>query len=410
MPLKLKKSLTISSAVLRSALLFFVCVLLSSQVYAVAIGVNRASINFQDVLRSGYARETVTITTDSEELLSGELLLYGEEQEWLNFSSRTFNFSRDAPYELIVEARPPADARIQSYRVNMSILTGELSRSSGGLLGTATRASLGVPIFLQMTGTERLACQVAGLRVLDAERGRPVQVLLTVLNRGNVRVNPDIEIEVFDKLQENSLAQQTLPFGSSVLPTLSEERYLNFPFTDLDRSQYWARISVPVCGYTNIVSFDVLEVGEIKDDGDFIRIDAASWAKTGDIIPINAVFRNRGVRSVTASFKGTIARIDNDEIVKVVDTEKYLVDPSVTANIETFFNPTEPGQYMVSGRILYNDKLTVEKSTVINVNGSGLPDSGSFSMQTLLLLLMFLVIIWLLFLIIKRRREQQRRF
>lgn len=394
----------------RIAFLFILCVLFSSQVHAVAIGVNRASVNFEDVLRSGYARETVTVTTDSEELLAGELLLYGEEQEWLNFSARAFNFSRTAPYELVIEARPPADARIQSYRVNMSILTGELSRSSGGLLGTATRASLGVPIFLQMTGTERLACQVAGLRILDAERGRPVQVLLTVFNRGNVRVNPDIEIEVFDKLQENSLDRLTLPFGSSVLPTVSEEKYVNFPFDDLERSQYWARISIPVCGYTNIISFDVLDVGEIKDDGDFIRIDAPSWAETGEILPINAVFRNRGVRSVTASFKGTITRIDNDEIVKVIDTDKYLVDPAATANIETFFNPVEPGQYMVAGRVLYNDKLTVEKSTVINVNGTDLSGSGSFSLRTFFLLLIFVVIIWLLFLIIKRRKEQNRRF
>ena len=52
-------------------------------------------------------------------------------------------------------------------------------------------------------------------------------------------------------------------------------------------------------------------------------------------------------------------------IEKVIDTDTYNVPPGQTARIETFFNPTEPGQYVVAGRVLYNNKLTFQKSTII---------------------------------------------
>ncbi len=253
-----------------------------------------------------------------------------------------------------------------------------------------------------MTGTERRTCSAGGIRVFDTERDQPVEVAVSVINTGNVRINPDISIDVYDKFRSRLVAHDTLPFGASILPTISEEQRLLFDLS-LERGQYWATIAIPECDSTFTFTFDVLDVGEVKDDGEFIRIEAPSWSKPGDIIPIKAVFRNKGVRSLKATFRGTITNIDTEQIVKVIKTQEYIIDPSVTAELETFFNPVVEGRFMVTGRIFYNDKLTGEKSSVLNVKGSQVMFRKPVLRYAFYVLLF--IGVFFLFLIIRKKRR-----
>jgi hypothetical protein len=375
--------------------------LVSMQAHAIAIGVNRASISFDDVLRDGYAETTVTVTTDSLEPIGGEALLVGEAAGWINFSSTTFNFSSTQPYELKVFVEPPLDAQVQDYHVNLTIITGEIGRSTGGRMGTSTRASFRIPITIHMTGTELLKCTVGGVQVLDAERGQPLEISASILNNGNVQINPEISVEIFDQLRATSLATRKVEFGNRIRPTVTEQA-LRTITADLIPGQYWASISVPACEYSTLLTFDVLEAGGIKDDGELIRIDAPSWAETGDIIPINAIFRNKGVRSVRASFRGTIYRVDNEQIAKVINTEEVIVGPDQTAELQTFFNPTIGGQYVVEGKVFYNSKLTGERSTLINVNGA--PVGGKRAPVIIYALVIVIILILVLLILIRRKK------
>jgi hypothetical protein len=374
--------------------------------HAVALGVNRASISFEDVLRGGYAETYVTVTTDSVDPVTAEANLTGEAAEWINLSATEFEFSRDEPYLLKVAIMPPSDAQLQDYDINLTVLTGNLGRSGGGRIGTATRASFRIPIRLGMTGNEIISCSVGGLRVLDTETDQPLELQLSILNRGNVRINPKVNLVVLDQLQSKEITSASTEFGSRILPTVSSDTSRIMDVT-LVPGQYWADVSVPECGFRQLFTFDVLEPGGIKDDGDFLRLQAPNWAQTGDIIPINAVFRNKGVRGVRAVFKGTIARADTGEIVKVISTDEYIVGPDATAEIETFFNPLVGGQYEVRGKIRYNDKLTLERSTLINVNGAPV-EARMSSGRTVIVV--FIVIIILLLLILIRKRKQRRKF
>jgi hypothetical protein len=391
---------------MRPIVMLLLALLCLPMVHAVAIGVNRASLEFTDVLRGGYAEAVITVTTDSDTLITGEVQAAGEAAEWLNFS-KEFNFSRDMPYELRVSVQPPIDAQIDNYQVNLSILTGALLQTGDGRLGTTTRASFRVPVSLAMTGTERVACTVGGVQVLDSEEGNPIQVRLSIHNRGNVRINPGVQIEVFDQLRSKSLGTRSTEFGERVLPTVTSEALRTFAF-DLPPRQYWATVSVPECGYNGMLSFDVLEPGSIKDDGELLRISAPAWAETGDIIRIDAVFRNKGIRPVRATFKGTISLVDEEgavqEIVKVIDSEAYTVDPDVTAEIPTFFNPLIGGQYKVTGTVYYNSKLTPERETLINVNGEPVASVGGYATYVLIGMA---ILILVLLIMIKKKRQQR---
>ena len=381
--------------------------LLVNQVQAISIGVNKASIIYEDVLRGGFARQTVTITTDSENPISGELLIgEGEMVEWVEFSDLTFNFSKSEPYKLVIDVLPPTDAEVKDYRLNVSILTGALNQRGEGRFGTEARASIGIKLGLFMTGNEIVSCKGAGVKIRDAELNQPTQFDLTLQNNGNVRLNPTIIVDVYDRFRSELLMSREVQFGETIFPTLQGQTSKYFQF-DLGASQYWAEIRVPQCDYVGGQYFDLLDVGGIKDEGEFIRIDAPSIMAEGEIGTIKAIFRNTGSRGVRANFRGTITRIESDEIVKVINTDQYLVDPSATAEIETFFNPQVRGTYRVSGRVFYNDKLTLERDVIVNVGNIISIGGDKPTTKIMLFLIVIIVIILFLLILIKKKKKKQ---
>ncbi len=387
--------------------LFVLALLLATSVLAIGLGVNKGRIHYEDVLQNGYAQEEVIVTTDSEEPITGTYQFEGSIAPWLRVEPEAefFSFSRSEPYKLVVIVEPPADAQLQEYSGGVRILTGEIGRTGGGLIGTTTRAAFLIRIGLGLSGTQHIECRAGGIQIQDTEIEQPFDFMATVVNRGNVRIQPDFVIQVFDRFQEELMMNVTVPMDREILPTVTQE-FLTQIQQELPPAQYWARVNVPLCDDASLVTFDVLDRGGIADKGELVRIDASNWASTGDILPIYAIFKNTGSRTVIAKFKGTITTSDG-KLVKVIETDQYNVPPGQTAEIETFFNPTEAGRYIVSGRVLYNNKLTFQKSTIINVQGPMLVAARQFGGPILLILLIIIVILLILIMIAKKRRRRR---
>ncbi len=375
---------------------------------AFGIGVNKASLSFDDVLQAGYAQDRVMVTTDSEAPVSGTYQLEGDIAPWVRImpNATNFTFSHDKPYAMTVIVEPPPDARLQNYTGGVRILTGTVARTGGGKIGTSTRAALLIRLGLGITGTEHLECRAGGIQIKSTEIGQPFELVASVANKGNVRISPDFTIAVYDQYQERLVKNITVPGSQEILPTVTAD-FLKQVQQDLPVGQYWARVDVPLCHASSFLTFDVLDRGAIADKGELVRVEAQSWANTGDIIPIHAIFRNLGSRTVSAKFKGTITTPSGDKIMKVIDTDAYNVPPGQTASIETFFNPTEPGRFIVAGRVLYNSKLTFQKSAIINVRGPFLQAASGYGW--LLLILLAIIILVLLILIAKRKRRRRGR-
>jgi hypothetical protein len=152
----------------------------------------------------------------------------------------------------------------------------------------------------------------------------------------------------------------------------------------------------------------VIERGGVSDKGDLVNIENPAWAKAGDIVPIDAVFRNYGSRVVSAKFKGTIT--SGEEIFKVIDTDPLDVMPGETVKLRTYFNPTQDGQYTITGRVLYNKKLTFDRSSILNVNPLGMPpESGKGFNWTIILIILAVVIMILVIFVLRRRKQLIRR-
>ncbi len=391
---------------LLSMLIFaLICLEFSS---ATVIGANKGVINYKNVLKGGYAQELVTLTTDTDFNLSINYKLEGDAQEWIRLepAEQPFFINKDRPFTIAIIAEPPLDAKNDEYSGSIRFITGALAGPEGQF-GTAVRTAINIRFGVEITGQQILVCTPSGFRIDDVEEGYPIEFHAIVANSGNVRVRPEFRLEFWN--QDQTTLIETLRFSSneSILPTVQKNIFGSLSHS-LPIGQYWVKIFVPTCGEGNVgfITMSVIERGGVSDKGELIEIKNNPWVKVNDIVPIDAVFQNLGSRVVSAKFKGTIS--SGEEIFKIIDTDPQDVLPGEIVRLRTYFNPTQEGQYMVTGRVLYNKKLTFERSSVINVNPTGLPPGASKFPVSPLLIILLIVIIVLIFLIMRKRRKHKR--
>lgn len=375
------------------------------QANAAGISVTKAMLDYKNVLKGGYAEDFVIISTDVGFDVPLDYEVIGEIKEWVYFdpelnSSNVSIYINNAKGELIkIIIKPPVDIPAGNYSGGVRFITGNINRP-GGPYGSQIQAAFLIRINIEVTGTEFMSCSIGGLMIPDTEIGKPLEFSMSVANQGNVRVRPNVSIDVWNQDQTKIVDNFYSNFNNlEVLPTTSQvfaQRFNN----ELRIGQYWAYATVYPCGKSELISFSVLEKGAIADYGDLLRIENQPWAKIGDIIPINAIFRNNGERTVSAKFKGVIR--SNDKLVTTLDSDFFDVNPGELTNITVFFTPKKLGKYEISGRILYNNKLTFEKSSILNVNEG--QEALGFNM---IYIAVIIIIILLLLILIKRRRKER---
>jgi hypothetical protein len=381
-------------------------ILFSASVYAVGISVTKAVIEYNNVLRGGYAEDVLYVSTDAPFDIPISYELLGDTKDWISISpnlndpNKTFtvNNSNYQPIRVIIS--PPSDIPTGTYTGNVRLLTGTLN-TPGGQYGSQLQAAFMIRITIVITGTEFLSCSGDSVVIKDTEVGSPIEYYMSVSNNGNIRVRPTATVDVWNQDQTKLILSKDIVFNNKeVLPTINQAFFNTFT-SDLRIGQYWAYVTVKPCGSTALTTFNVYEKGTIVDSGELIRIDNQAWAKIGDIVPINAMFKNTGGRTVSAKFKGVIT--SDNRIVETLDSEFYDIAPGETGNIQVYFTPEKLGQYIISGRVLYNNKLSFEKSTVLNVN-EGVEKSSSTWIY-ILVLIVIVIIILLLLINIRRKKH-----
>jgi len=382
----------------------------SAPVNAVGISVTKAVIEYNNLLHGGYAEDIIYVSTDAPFDIPISYELLGDVKDWITIepdlndpnASVVINNAKYQPIKVII--RPPTDTPLGAYTGNVRILTGALN-TPGGQYGSQLQAAFMIKINIQITGTEFLSCSGGGVNILDTEVGNPLEYYMTVSNSGNIRIRPTATVDIWNQDQTKLLMTKKLEFNNNeVLPTTTVA--LSDTFTgDLRIGQYWAYVTILPCGNSELTTFNVYEKGTFVDKGDFIRIDNKAWAKVGEIVPITAIFKNSGQRTVSAKFKGVIT--SQDKIIDTIDSEFYDVAPGETGNILVYFTPKKYGQYIITGRVLYNNKLSFEKSSVLNVN-EGVEETG-FSWVYLLIIIVIIIIILLLLINIRKKKHRMHR-
>lgn len=391
---------------------FFVIFLVfsSTLAQAVVIGANKGAVDFRNVLKNGYAKELVTFTTDTDFDLSVDYKIEGEIADWVTIepADNPFYTSKGNPYVLGIVIQPPGDVQIDQYKGSIRFITGALG-GPDAQFGTSVRTAININLGVQVTGQEILACRLNEITMEDVEEGYPFEMYTIISNNGNVRIRPEIILEFWNQDQTVLVRTFNITSPKEILPTLQERLFSSFA-QDLPIGQYWVRVKTPICGNagSSFITVSVIERGGVSDKGELVSISNEPDAVVGQIVPIDALFRNLGERVVSAKFKGTVTSGSKDNIFKVIDTEPIDVPPGESAVLRTYFNPTQEGQYTVTGRVLYNRKLTFDKVSILNVYLAGTRLGKSFFSPLMIVIIMILAVIMMLLLLIFRSRRKSR--
>ncbi len=380
--------------------------LFASPVLGASLGMSPGTLNLDNVLRGGYAERLVTLTTNSPEPTGVTFEVEGPASDWIttDAENRTLQVSESEPLQVKVIAEPPDDIPIGDYDASIRFIadpspTEQLEGRAGGFVRTAVTGQ----ITLSLTGQQIVACRAGGFGVSDAEIGFPVDVKATIINDGNTRLTPTVRLDIWDQFQETLLLSRTAS-GDTLLPTTQDNQIIPVTSEGLAVGQYWANVVIEECGAGEKFTFSIVEPGQIADRGELISLRNKKAAEVGEPVSVIAQFENGGARSVTARFKGT-ARID-DQVVEVLESEQFTVGPGTRQDIEFFYTPESPGRHLISGRVHYNNKITFERGSILNVKPVGESTELAF-LPLLLYVVMAITILFLVRLIVLGRKKRR---
>ena len=393
------------------ALLFvfvFIILLNAFSSEASLLGVNRAKLNYENVLRGGYAEQQVTVTIGSPIDIQVFYEARGDVADWIRFEPEDafliVNESSPGVINVIVE--PPQDARVDVYSATILITTGALGEITSQM-GTNVVVAFEVDVTINITDTQIISCTAGGIALNTIEVNEQNTLSARIRNTGNVRVRPVFDMKIFSQMHDELVKEFSYRHLEDVIPTKTKnlESRINL---ELAPGQYWAEITEPVCGTTSLVTFSVLERGEISDEGELSSLRASTWANTNEIVPITAIFKNKGARTVSAQFKGIVSK--DGRIVEILESDSIDVAPGQEVNLEMFYTAREIGQYRVSGRVHFNNKVTFERGTIINVNQEGVASSeSSFDSISLFFSVVIVTVTFLIFLILRKEKKKKKK-
>jgi len=364
------------------------------------IGVSPANVYFKDVLRGGYAERIVTITVDSEEPTKISLEPRGEIVDWISFEEKEFEVSKNKPYYLKIILQPPVDIPNGNYTGFLRVTTSSKNKGVEGQATGVINAALDLYLEVKITDVEFSSCRAWDFQVESVEKGDDILFKVKVLNEGNVRLYPTIKIDMWDQ-ERTELVKQVEFSEDMIIPTTEKELNIKVESSDMNLGQYWAEITSIECYAAQTLTFDILEEGALKAQGNLLRISSPTWIKVDDTTIIEALFENTGEKNVNARFKGEITL--GSRVIQILESELSSVSIGEIETFKFYFTPRKEGKYIVTGMVFYDGKRTFEKSTVINVEKKGF-DIGVI--RTILIYLILLIVI--AYLAYKIKKEKRR--
>jgi hypothetical protein len=335
---------------------------------------------FSKMIRGGYAEKFIHLSSSEAVTISSKITVSDSIAEWVTFEQGTVvDVPQDTDVKLRMIVRLPDNIANGVYNGTITIIA-EPKESSGDENTMGVVSGIILRTSIEVTGEQIYAFSVGEISVGNTEFGIPVQISAKIKNNGNVAVKPLVKVSISDNDGREILAYDYK--NTTILASESKNIIFAVPSEAIKESQYWANVSFYYEDGKLVkdarITFDVLEKGAFRIKGELVQVINKVWAKVGDVVKIDAIFENQGELITNAKFQGEVYL--GDTLVSTITSEQLSVSPGEKVNLTTYFTPEKGGKYLVKGYVVYSEKLSEIKESVINVNSSASTPLSSTSL------------------------------
>jgi uncharacterized protein YaiE (UPF0345 family) len=355
----------------RHLICLLVLTIIAANASAVSIGAGPSTIDFGKLVKGGYAENQVTVSTSGDEELTCTVEYEGDIKDWLTTDKgNQFTIPANSRTNIRVYIQPPADAANGRYDGALYIKAAPTSTLEGGT-GLVVGAGVKIKIIAEVTGAESFGFRVKSLNTADTEAGYPIKITATILNNGNVRVNPNFTASIQDLAGKNLITGEYAE--KSILPTREETVEFTLPSKGLEPGKYTANINIyakDTLVHNQPLTFNLLPKGSWSISAKLEEIKLGSNAlATAEIAKITASVKNTGQAKLKTKLK--CESYLNDKLSDVLpESDEIDVEPNAIGNPETYYTPQKAGNYVIRCYALYEGKKTDTKTALLKVTAA----------------------------------------
>lgn len=363
---------------------------------AIGIGIAPAEINFNNALKGSEYESSITIFNTDSEATNFSLKATGDIGDWVSFYNlndidntiSSIKIPGQDKAAVVVRIKVPSDAVNANYTVSLDVMsipdTTDKAQGSGQalIIGASSKVTLAV------TGDQIIDGNVLGIFTENTEPGYPLKITTRFQNTGNVVVKPKIVVTI---LQDNNIINSFSHETTSVKPGNTQPIIAEWMTTAANiPADYTANIDVLLTGSiikSDNLSFKILPVGTLTQSGNLTNIYVDGEPAVDNIVKVRAYFTNTGQIENQAKFSAEVYR--DNKLIDTISSDELTVPKNEETVLISYLKITEPGDYLIKGKVIYSGKETPVEEVSLNVGKSTPGFEGISLIAVMLLLVMF---------------------
>jgi hypothetical protein len=345
---------------------------------AAGLGVSPSKIGAENMLRGGHFEKQVYLSG----IPSGEKVsvqVEGNIKDWITTDKGdSFYFPKgqaSVPLTFMIDV--PGDAANGIYGATAEISSGKESKDKGET-SVSVISKVKVEITIKITGTQVREYTISSVSVPATEEGSPINVLVTIQNKGNVAAGPErMEFVVREKPEGEIIWHGNISDIKGIMPYTTGISEITFQ-TGLPKGQYWAYAAFydsdkQVQKHDSVL--DIFEKGSLKKSGALNSV-TCDRIKLGQTAKIEGIFENTGETAVSAKL---VAEIYKDGgLASVTESPYSEVLPGETDSLIIYYKPSAAGDYTIKAYAPYSEKKTAMIDALLKVidNPASMPSGN----------------------------------
>ncbi|HYM16528.1 MAG TPA: hypothetical protein VEZ14_13305 [Dehalococcoidia bacterium] len=346
------------------------------------IGIYPTLLSFPDTLRGRDYYGTVGVINGGPHDRTYRFETEGDAAAWLSFVTtsdrgatlREISVPAHGSVQVMVRADVPATVPNGQYTGLVRVITTGATNA-----GSSTRPGVGVnlggevSVALAVTGTERVEGQFISASASDVESGYPLRIQSSLVNTGNVQVNPTFDI-AFNGFYGNPV-DHLVTSDQTLTPNEHKQLIIEWPTSGKPLGLLVARIRVAYGSLdlgTKEVRFNIVPPGTFTRRAELASVRLVNRPQPGELAKITALFKNTGQIQTTGKFIGEL--YVGDRLIESLQSPEQLLLPGGSGDLEVLAHVVDKGTYTVKGKINYEGRETDVQQVSFKVgSGGGIP-------------------------------------